>query len=123
MAVKAEVLNFNRLISKLGKLQQKAAREGKARLRVGYSAPYALKVHEDLDAFHPVGEAKFLEKPARLYRDVMASIVRKAVQQKKKPLADALLEAGLFLKEESQEIVPVDTGFLRGSAFAWIEDR
>jgi hypothetical protein len=27
----------------------------------GPAAPYALYVHEDLEAFHPVGQAKFLE--------------------------------------------------------------
>lgn len=41
------------------------------RLEVGYSkngqAPYAIYVHEDPDAFHPIGEYKFLEKPARQY--------------------------------------------------------
>lgn len=27
----------------------------------GPSAPYAVQVHEDLEAFHPIGEAKFIE--------------------------------------------------------------
>lgn len=27
----------------------------------GPSAPYALAVHEDLEAFHPVGQAKYIE--------------------------------------------------------------
>ena len=30
----------------------------------GAAAPYAIYVHEDLSAHHPVGEAKYLEKPA-----------------------------------------------------------
>lgn len=29
----------------------------------GPDAPYALIVHEDLDAFHPVGDAKYIERP------------------------------------------------------------
>lgn len=29
----------------------------------GPEAPYALIVHEDLDAFHPIGEAKYIERP------------------------------------------------------------
>lgn len=29
----------------------------------GPAAPYALIVHEDLDAFHPTGEAKYIERP------------------------------------------------------------
>ena len=28
----------------------------------GPAAPYAVYVHEDLDAYHPTGEAKFLER-------------------------------------------------------------
>ena len=31
----------------------------------GASAPYAIYVHEDLNAIHPVGQAKFLEIPVR----------------------------------------------------------
>lgn len=31
----------------------------------GPSAPYGLIVHEDLEAFHPVGEAKFIERPLK----------------------------------------------------------
>lgn len=33
-------------------------------LVIGYNTPYALRQHEELDYFHPVGEAKFLEKAA-----------------------------------------------------------
>lgn len=29
----------------------------------GDEAPYALFVHEDLDAFHPIGDAKYIERP------------------------------------------------------------
>lgn len=31
----------------------------------GPAAPYAIHVHEDLDAYHEVGEAKYLEGPLR----------------------------------------------------------
>jgi Bacteriophage HK97-gp10, putative tail-component len=31
----------------------------------GPAAPYALTVHEDLEAHHPQGEAKFIERPLR----------------------------------------------------------
>lgn len=31
----------------------------------GAAAPYAVYVHEDLDAYHPVGEAKFLESTVK----------------------------------------------------------
>lgn len=40
----------------------------KIRVAMGFggpSAPYAIYVHEDLTANHPVGQAKFLEQPFR----------------------------------------------------------
>ena len=128
MTVKQELIGFNSLISKLGKLQRAAARATGKRVRVGYSAPYALKVHEDLEMFHTNGQAKFLEQPARQYRKVMASIVRQnvvargGVRDLEASIIRGFLAAGQFLKEESQELVPVDTGFLKASAFVWIED-
>jgi hypothetical protein len=33
---------------------------------VMFTMPYALKVHEDLEAFHRVGQAKYLEVPFRM---------------------------------------------------------
>lgn len=42
---------------------------------VGYSADYALKVHEDLEARHDDGQAKFLEQPAREEAPRMLAIV------------------------------------------------
>jgi hypothetical protein len=31
----------------------------------GPAAPYAVHVHENLEAYHPVGQAKFIEEPLR----------------------------------------------------------
>lgn len=33
-------------------------------VHVGYQAEYAMPVHEDMEANHPVGKAKYLEDPA-----------------------------------------------------------
>lgn len=41
----------------------------------GVSAPYAIYVHENLEAFHPVGEAKFLESVILESRPFMAERV------------------------------------------------
>lgn len=87
---------------------------------VGYTQNYALPVHENLQAYHPVGQAKYLEEPARLHKKKIATIVREALK-KKVSLAKALLLAGLFLQRESQLLVPVDTGALKGSAFTKVE--
>lgn len=129
----AELVNFERLISKLGARQREAVRAAGRTVRVGYSAPYALKVHEDTEVDHEMhgcgGQAKFLEQPARQYRDVMARIVRKhaVARSGEADLIPAVLRgmlaAGEFLKQQSQELVPVRTGRLRDSGFVWMEDR
>lgn len=99
----------------------------KARLRVGYRAPHAIYVHENLNISHPVhathncgGQAKFLETPARRLRKDMALIVRKYIQGKR-GLVNGLYAAGHLLKTESQKIVPVDTGYLKSTAFVIVE--
>lgn len=66
------------------------------------------------------GQAKFLEQPARELRPQMRKIIAEAVA-KGAPLIKALLMAGLFLQRESQKLVPIDTGNLRGSAFTEVE--
>jgi hypothetical protein len=43
----------------------------------GPSAPYAIYVHEDLDAFHKVGEAKFIESVIRESRPFMKDRIAK----------------------------------------------
>lgn len=46
----------------------------------GPSAPYAVFVHEDLEAFHKVGQAKFLESVIMESRPFMASRVAKRME-------------------------------------------
>lgn len=87
---------------------------------VGYTQAYAIYVHENLEAHHPVGQAKFLEQPAREEADKLGEIVATAVK-KGSTLPEALLLAGLYLQRASQLLVPVDTGALKGSAFTRLE--
>lgn len=101
---------------------------------VGYTAAYALWVHEAVEMklrglprrgsgkgfyWDPQGQAqaKFLETPARLYADDMAKIVRNAMEKRQTTLLQALGLAGEYLQGKSMELVPVDTGNLKGSAF------
>lgn len=42
---------------------------------VGYAAPYALPVHENLEKKHPQGRAKFLERAARQNRAKILDII------------------------------------------------
>lgn len=89
----------------------------KANLQVGFSAPYAVYVHENLQAQHkPPTRAKFLEEPARRFRGQMGKEVLFALRAKKS-LESGLLAAGNLLLAESQKIVPVDTGVLKASGF------
>lgn len=89
--------------------------EGTA-VEVGYTANYALYVHEMVGANfqRPGAKAKFLEVPLRTikHRDTIMAAMRKGTTFKQ-----ALLIAGLALQRASQEIVPVDTSNLRASAY------
>lgn len=90
-------------------------------VRVGYGTNYGLFVHEDLSAHHRVGQAKFLEMPARQMAPELRQYIAQLVQQGME-LAQALLLAGLRLQAASQKLVPVDTGQLRASAFT-VQER
>lgn len=46
----------------------------------GPAAPYAVYVHENLDAFHKVGQAKFIESVIMESRPYMASRVAKRIE-------------------------------------------
>jgi hypothetical protein len=81
-------------INKMKKRHQVTTSGGNITVEVGYAAPYAIYVHEDLQAHHTVGEAKFLSKA--VYR------------------TDKLIIA------QSQLLVPVDTGFLKNSVFTTV---
>jgi hypothetical protein len=83
---------------------------------VGYSMNYAVYVHENKAAKHPVGKAKFLEDPARQLGSELSSMISQDVKKGLK-IIDSLLIAGFRLRRESQEQVPVDTSALRSSAF------
>jgi hypothetical protein len=50
----------------------------------GVAAPYAVYVHENLEAFHEVGEAKFLESTLLESRQFIAARVAKRVSLKNK---------------------------------------
>lgn len=89
---------------------------------VGYTQNYAIYVHENLEARHPNGgQAKYLVQPAREKKNEIAAIVRTALMQQK-TLKQALTLGCLYLQRESMQLVPIDTGALRASAFTAIEE-
>jgi hypothetical protein len=47
---------------------------------IGYSADHAIFVHEDLQAYHAQGQAKFVEAPVRQSRGTVNEIIVSAVR-------------------------------------------
>jgi hypothetical protein len=87
---------------------------------IGYSAPYAIYVHEDLEARHITGQAKFIEKVVRekggeLYMQIAAGVINRELW------IDVLTRAAEWLLAESKKLVPVDTGALKDSGFYNLE--
>lgn len=172
MATMIEIKGLQQLVDKLRKMSAKARQDSEAVVAVGYTAAYAIFVHENMNpktlgmnvprpkkggggastmtdkqrkAFfakmrsgeiedkrpaglgHYWGPAdfgpKFLERPARELgrpNGELAIIVAKALQAKQ-TMASALVAAGLRLQRESQQLVPVEFGNLRASAFTRLE--
>lgn len=102
-----------KLVAQL-EVQRKAKGKKRCRGSVGYGAPYALPVHENLNAFHPNGQAKYLEQPARDNEAKYAKIVQQAMGQGM-TVEQAAYLALLELQRDSMQLVPVRTGFLRST--------
>jgi len=135
MAVqKGSIIGVDKLIKTILRLERKSLQKDDVEIIVGYTANYALPVHEKIGMklkgqqrrggtkkgkyWDPQGRAqpKFLETPAREMRSQLVNIVR-AGYRKSGVLETGLLVAGLALQAASQKLVPVDTGNLKASAF------
>lgn len=116
----AEVQNIRKVVEYL-KAKQKGALKS-YRVSVGFTQHYAIYVHENLEAEFKVGQAKFLEEPARELAPELARIVKDAAGNGV-PLGMALYMAGLRLQREAQLRCPVDTGALKNSAFTRLEEK
>ena len=129
---------FDRVIKTLERLNAKYGTNPNPSIIVGYTAAYAVHVHENIEMkwkglprrkphkgnyWDPQGrgQAKFLEQPARELKQEFSRIITTACQRKA-TLGYALFLAGLRLQRESQKLVPVDTGNLKASAFTRMED-
>lgn len=106
------------LYKKLKQLAEKS-KQGSGSVVTGYrGVNYAVYVHEDMEAQHPNGgQAKFLEQPARQLKGEFGSLVSNFIKSRKVTLIEALTMVALRIQRESQKLVPVDTGNLKGSAF------
>lgn len=109
-----KVDGMERVVRALKKMEKDIG--GSGAVYVGYTANYALYVHENTQANFRTGQAKFLEQPFRTMQKELYSMIVTAVR-KGVALSQALVLAGLRLQRESQLLCPVRTGNLRGSAF------
>ena len=117
MSISMSIKGVVELQGKLRNMEQLSRDTHDVEVIVGYTAAYAVYVHEDMNASHPRGgQAKFLEQPARELSKALGAVVVNIVK-KGGTLLQGLYAAGLRLQAESQKLVPVDTGTLRASAF------
>lgn len=86
-------------------------------LSVGYSASYALYVHENMEAAFRVGGPRFLTRPWRRLRKSMTSLIVRYLRVGKRSLEYAILQTGTWFIRDTRGEVPMDTGHLRSSAY------
>lgn len=113
---------FTLLAQNIKRIKEQAKRNAKLTFAVTYKAPYATKIHEDLEMPHTNGQAKYLEQPLRENTSKMSAMV-KDLMKKGKTLNQALREIGEWLLAESQKLVPVDTGALKNSGQVDVKRR
>ncbi len=133
----ANVKNLHAVIAALRKRAAARLAGGqKVACIIGYTANYALFVHENLEMklkgqprpsglgvyWGPNGTSKFLEGPFRSLAAQTAATVKEELQRGR-TLGQALLLAGMPVLRLSQESVPVEYGDLRRSGFIRLEGR
>lgn len=135
MKVKARVYGTKKLQAVLSAKMREMQKTAASRVVVGYSAPYAMYVHEAVgmvlqglprpsgigNYWDPNGQAKFLEEPTRLYAKDMGAFICRLMRQRSTLLL-ALLKAGQILLRESKKLVPVEYGDLKASGYVRIEE-
>jgi len=134
-----EVDNLEKVISALkrqAKIRFSSPNGNHESVIVGYTASYAVYVHENLEMklkgqprkgaghggnyWDPPnrGQSKYLEEPARnLSNDGTLTELTAKAMQKGATVQEALYVAGLRILRDSQKVVPVDTGNLKASGF------
>ncbi len=127
-----KIEGINELRTALSNLLTKSRKEDNVSVSVGYTANYALWVHENTQMklkgqprpkgrgnyWDPPGrgQSKFLEEPARTKRDDIIRVV-KEVALAGGSLSQALAVGGMRLIRESSKLVPVNVGNLKNSWF------
>lgn len=134
----AEINGLDAVVAML-KQRAESARKEASTVVTGYENNHALYVHENIEMkwrgkprqpspphrgvyWGPHGEAKFLEKPARTLSSdgTIGDIIRRTLAAGES-LETGLLISGLRIQRDSQELVPVDFGNLKNSAFTAVD--
>lgn len=113
MSVKMQITGFSDLHKKLAVMQKQKAPEP---VLIGYSAPYAIHVHENMMAHHPNGEAKFLVKAIIEQTKAVRRYITKRIKAGDK-MQDVLIAVANMYMDASDKKVPVATGALRASRY------
>lgn len=134
-----EVAGVQRLTGQLQKLKKRYGTKSRYKVTVGYSAPHAVFVHENLEMKlagiprpsgrgvywgrpRAPGRSKFLESANR-DRRVRAEIRERiaSVTRNTRSLVRGLRAGGIILSDASNKRVPVEFGDLKSSAFIKVE--
>ncbi len=116
MKIKATISGTSKAKAELNALIAKSIKSDTEDVIVGFSQNYAIYVHENMEATHEVGGAKYLEKA---YKRLAGEIPRLVggIYKVTRSITKGLLVAGLRVQRDAQKLVPVDTGALKSSAY------
>ena len=135
MKIKARVTTKGSLKSAFTLKMRESQKQASGRILVGYSAPYAMFVHEAVgmvlqglprpsglgNYWDPKGaQAKFLEQPTRIYAKDMGHFICQQMRHGS-TLLIAMTRAARILLRESKKLVPVETGLLKESGYIKVE--
>ena len=118
MANTIQILGVKALATKLNGRKLEAKRASRAAVRVGFTANYAVFVHEIDKNYNNGKRWKFLERPTRMLLNTgeLSRIISTAYKGGAS-LEQSLYLAGLRIQREAMKESPIDTGNLKGSAF------
>jgi hypothetical protein len=106
---------FTKVAHNIKRIKENTIRETPITFGISFLAPHAIHVHEDLEAHHEQGQAKFVEQPLRENASDLSKMVKQLVREGKTLRQAILITANWVLEEKIKPIVPVDTGELRDS--------
>jgi hypothetical protein len=122
------VKQFQGLLRQLRDVYMAGKTEPRATVVVGYTADYAGFVHENMEAHHnPPTRAGWLREKSRTERPHIVKTVIDALQQEgaffyTPTMAGAMFSGGMALKRSCEEIIPIETGYLKESGFVRLDD-